>query len=121
MRSCLSLNEVIGYAIVVMEKGNRNELIARKGSPLVIGVEKRNILLKLLTSTPIIEYTRNVVYLEDGEVARVNRNEVLEIKTVSNIRKNPYIHEIEMSLDSIEKGGYPHFMLKEIFDNPTRF
>ena len=59
------------------------------------------------------------MYLEDGEVARVNRNEKLEIKTISNIRKNPYIHELEMSLDSIEKGGYPHFMLKEIFEQPS--
>ena len=116
----LSLNEVIGaYAIVVMEKGNRNEFIAaRKGSPLVIGVGEEEYFIAS-DATPIIEYTRNVVYLEDGEIARVNRKEELEIKTISNIRKNPYIHELEMSLDSIEKGGYPHFMLKEIFEQPN--
>ena len=116
----LSLNEVIGaYAIVVMEKGNRNEIIAaRKGSPLVIGVGEEEYFIAS-DATPIIEYTRNVVYLEDGEIARVNRKEELEIKTISNIRKNPYIHELEMSLDSIEKGGYPHFMLKEIFEQPN--
>tara|TARA_B100000674_G_scaffold26072_1_gene18231 strand:- start:83 stop:1924 length:1842 start_codon:yes stop_codon:yes gene_type:complete len=116
----LSLNEVIGaYAIVVMEQGNRNEFIAaRKGSPLVIGVGKEEYFIAS-DATPIIEYTRNVVYLEDGEIARVNRKEELEIKTISNIRKNPYIHELEMSLDSIEKGGYPHFMLKEIFEQPN--
>ena len=116
----LSLNEVIGaYAIVVMEQGNRNEFIAaRKGSPLVIGVGKEEYFIAS-DATPIIEYTRNVVYLEDGEIARVNRKDELEIKTISNIRKNPYIHELEMSLDSIEKGGYPHFMLKEIFEQPN--
>ena len=116
----LSLNEVIGaYAIVVMEKGNRDEFIAaRKGSPLVIGVGEEEYFVAS-DATPIIEYTRNVVYLEDGEIARVNRKEELEIKTISNIRKNPYIHELEMSLDSIEKGGYPHFMLKEIFEQPN--
>tara|TARA_B100000683_G_scaffold266344_1_gene298469 strand:- start:11 stop:1852 length:1842 start_codon:yes stop_codon:yes gene_type:complete len=116
----LSLNEVIGaYAIVVMEKENRNEFIAaRKGSPLVIGVGEEEYFIAS-DATPIIEYTRNVVYLEDGEIARVNRKEELEIKTISNIRKNPYIHELEMSLDSIEKGGYPHFMLKEIFEQPN--
>ena len=116
----LSLNEVIGaYAIVVMEKENRNEFIAaRKGSPLVIGLGEEEYFIAS-DATPIIEYTRNVVYLEDGEIARVNRKEELEIKTISNIRKNPYIHELEMSLDSIEKGGYPHFMLKEIFEQPN--
>lgn len=116
----LSLNEVIGaYAILVMEDGNKNEFIAaRKGSPLVIGVGKNEYFIAS-DASPIIEYTRNVVYLEDGEIARVNRNEQLEIKTISNIRKNPYIHELEMNLDSIEKGGYPHFMLKEIFEQPS--
>ncbi len=116
----LSLNEVIGaYAIVVMEEGNKEEFIAaRKGSPLVIGIGAEEYFIAS-DATPIIEYTRDVVYLEDGEVARVNRNEKLEIKTIANIRKNPYIHELEMSLDSIEKGGYPHFMLKEIFEQPS--
>ena len=115
----LALSEVIGaFAIVVMEEGNKNEFIAaRKGSPLVIGVGEEEYFIAS-DATPIIEYTRNVVYLEDGEIARVNRKENLEIKTITNIRKNPYIHELEMSLDSIEKGGYTHFMLKEIFEQP---
>ena len=73
--------------IVVMEKGNRDELIARKGSPLVIGVGEEEYFVELSDATPIIEYTRNVLYLEDGEIARVNRKEELEIKTISNIRK----------------------------------
>ena len=115
----LALNEVIGaYAIIVMEEGNDNEFIAaRKGSPLVIGVGEEEYYVASDVS-PIIEYTRNVVYLEDGEIALINKKKKLEIKTITNVRKNPYIHELEMSLDSIEKGGYPHFMLKEIFEQP---
>ena len=116
----LALNEVIGaYAIIVMEEGNDNEFIAaRKGSPLVIGVGEDEYYVASDVS-PIIEYTRNVVYLEDGEIALINKKKKLEIKTITNVRKNPYIHELEMSLDSIEKGGYPHFMLKEIFEQPS--
>jgi len=115
----LALNKVIGaYAIVVMEEGNNQEFIAaRKGSPLVIGVGEGEYFIAS-DATPIIEYTRNVVYLEDGEIARVNKAEELEIKTISNTKISPYIHELEMSLDSIEKGGFPHFMLKEIFEQP---
>ncbi len=116
----LALNKVIGaYAIVVMEEGNESEFIAaRKGSPLVIGVGKGEYFIAS-DATPIIEYTRNVVYLEDDQIARVNKGEELEIKTITNSKISPYIHEIEMSLDSIEKGGFPHFMLKEIFEQST--
>ena len=116
----LSLNEVIGaYAIVVMENGNSDEFIAaRKGSPLVIGVGEGEYFIAS-DASPIIEYTRNVVYLNDGEIARVNKKEKLEIKTIKNKAISTYIHELEMSLDSIEKGGYPHFMLKEIFEQPS--
>jgi len=116
----LSLNEVIGaYAIIVMENGNSDEFIAaRKGSPLVIGVGEGEYFIAS-DASPIIEYTRNVVYLNDGEIARVNKNEELEIKTIQNKAISTYIHELEMSLESIEKGGYPHFMLKEIFEQPS--
>jgi glucosamine--fructose-6-phosphate aminotransferase (isomerizing) len=115
----LALNEVIGaYAIVVIEKGTTDEFIAaRKGSPLVIGIGKGEYFVAS-DASPIIEYTRNVVYLEDGEIARINKAEELDIKTISNVKKTPYIHELELSLDSIEKGGFPHFMLKEIFEQP---
>ena len=115
----LALNEVVGaYAILVMEEGNSNEIIAaRKGSPLVIGVGEKEYFVAS-DASPIIEYTRDVVYLEDGEIAKINKDEGLYIKTISNIKKNPYIQELEMSLDSIEKGGFPHFMLKEIFEQP---
>jgi glucosamine--fructose-6-phosphate aminotransferase (isomerizing) len=115
----IALNEVIGaYAIVVMEEGVNNEFIAaRKGSPLVIGVGRDEYYIAS-DATPIIEYTNEVVYLEDGEIARVNAGEPLEIKTVENETKTPYIEELELSLDTIEKDGFPHFMLKEIYEQP---
>jgi len=104
---------------LAMVGGNRYGLIAGgKCSPLVIGIGVEEYFVAS-DATPIIEYTRNVVYLEDGEIALINKKKKLEIKTITNVRKNPYIHELEMSLDSIEKGGYPHFMLKEIFEQPS--
>ena len=113
----LALNEVIGaYAIIVMEENNPSQFIAaRKGSPLVIGIGEGEYFIAS-DATPIIEYTRNVVYLEDGEIARINKEKELEIKTITNSKISPYIQEIEISLDSIEKGGFSHFMLKEIFE-----
>jgi len=115
----LALNEVIGaYAILVIDKENNEEIIAaRKGSPLVIGVGKGEYFVAS-DATPIVEYTRNVVYLEDEQIARINKREALEIKTISNIKKTPYIDELELSLEAIEKEGYEHFMLKEIFEQP---
>ncbi|MBT5615170.1 MAG: glutamine--fructose-6-phosphate transaminase (isomerizing), partial [Flavobacteriales bacterium] len=115
----IALDEVVGaYAIVVMEEGITNEFIAaRKGSPLVIGVGRDEYYIAS-DATPIIEYTNEVVYLEDGEIARVNSRESLEIKTIANESKIPYIHELAMSLDTIEKDGFPHFMLKEIYEQP---
>ena len=115
----LALNEVIGaYAILVIDKENNEEIIAaRKGSPLVIGIGKGEYFVAS-DATPIVEYTRNVVYLEDEQIARINKKETLEIKTISNIKKTPYIDELELSLEAIEKGGFEHFMLKEIFEQP---
>ena len=69
-------------------------------------------------ATPIIEYTKEVIYLEEGEIARLSLNDGIELKTIENIEKTPFIHELEMNLESIEKGGYEHFMLKEIFEQP---
>ena len=94
----IALNEVVGaYAIVVMEEGITNEFIAaRKGSPLVIGVGRDEYYIAS-DATPIIEYTNEVVYLEDCEIARINSGEYLEIKTITNESKTPYIHELEMS------------------------
>ena len=115
----IALNEVVGaYAIVVMEKGVDNEFIAaRKGSPLVIGVGREEYYVAS-DASPIIEYTNEVVYLQDGEIARINHQEDLDIKTISNKVITPYIQELKISLDEIEKDGFAHFMLKEIYEQP---
>ncbi len=116
----LALGEVIGaYAIVVLSKENPNELIcARKGSPIVLGVGKeKDEFFVASDATPIIEYTNNVIYLNDGEVAYI-KNGTLTVKTIENQVKTPYIHELELKLEQLEKGGYEHFMLKEIYEQP---
>jgi len=116
----LALGEVIGaYAIVVLSKDNPNELIcARKGSPIVVGVGKeKNEFFVASDATPIIEYTNNVIYLNDGEVAFIKEGQ-LTVKTIDNQVKSPYIHELEFKLEQLEKGGYEHFMLKEIYEQP---
>ncbi|QNL22000.1 glutamine--fructose-6-phosphate transaminase (isomerizing) [Hyphobacterium sp. CCMP332] len=114
----LALNEVIGaYAIVIISLDNPNQLIAaRKGSPLVIGVGKDEFLIAS-DATPIIEYTNEVVYLDDFEIA-VIRDGNLSIKNTEDVVKSPLIHKLEMELESIEKSGFDHFMLKEIFEQP---
>jgi glucosamine--fructose-6-phosphate aminotransferase (isomerizing) len=93
-------------------------IAARKSSPLVIGVGKDNEFYIASDATPIIEYTRNVVYLEDEEIARLDRTDGLKIVTISNQNKDPYVQELEMKLEAIEKGGYDSFMLKEIHEQP---
>ncbi len=116
----LALGEVIGaYAIVVLAKENPKELIcARKGSPIVLGVGKeKNEYFIASDATPIIEYTNNVIYLNDGEVAYIREGQ-LTVKTIDNQVKSPYIHELEIKLEQLEKGGYEHFMLKEIYEQP---
>ncbi len=115
----MSLNQVIGaYAIVVLSQDNPNMLIAaRKGSPLVIGIGEDDYFIAS-DATPIIEYTKNVVYLEDEEVAIVKRGEELQIRNIKNQKKTPYIQELEWNLNELEKGGYEHFMLKEIYEQP---
>ncbi len=116
----LALGEVIGaYAIVILSKEHPNELIcARKGSPIVVGVGKeKGEYFVASDATPIIEYTNNVIYLNDGEMALV-RDGQLTVKTIENQVKTPYIQELEMKLEQLEKGGYEHFMLKEIYEQP---
>jgi len=115
----LALNEVVGaYAIIVMEQGVNNEFIAaRKGSPLVIGIGEGEYFVAS-DASPIVEYTRDVVYLEDGEIALINKDADLEIRTIANVSKTPYIQELKLSLEAIEKGGFSSFMLKEIFEQP---
>jgi glutamine---fructose-6-phosphate transaminase (isomerizing) len=114
----IALKEVVGaYAIVVLDAENPDELVAaRKGSPLVIGIGKDEYFFAS-DATPIIEYTKEVVYLDDLEIAIVNK-EGLTIKNLQNEEQDPYIQTVELELEAIEKGGYDHFMLKEIFEQP---
>ena len=116
----VALDEVIGaYAIIVMQKGKIDEFVAaRKGSPLLIGIG-RNEYYVASDATPIIEYTNNVIYLEDGHIARINKNENIEIKNIKNKNITPYIQELKLNIDAIEKGGFNHFMLKEIYEQPS--
>ena len=115
----IALNEVVGaYAIVAIDNKNPKELIAaRKSSPLVIGLGDGEYFLAS-DATPIVEYTKNVVYLDDGEIARISIADGLSLKTIQNKNKTPYIQELEMHLEALEKGGYEHFMLKEIYEQP---
>jgi glucosamine--fructose-6-phosphate aminotransferase (isomerizing) len=114
----LALSKVVGaYAIVILSKENPDQLIAaRKGSPLVIGIGKGEYYIAS-DATPIIEYTDEVVYLNDQEIAVVSRSS-MSIKNIEDVPMTPYIHKLDMELDSIEKGGFEHFMLKEIMEQP---
>lgn len=115
----IALNQVVGaYAIVVISKEDPDQLIvAKKGSPLVIGIGKDEYFIAS-DASPIVEYTKDVIYLEDEEMAVVPRSGPISLKTIKNQPKTPYIHHLEMQLSSIEKGGFPHFMLKEIYEQP---
>lgn len=116
----LALNEVVGaYAIVILSKNDPNTLIAaRKGSPLVVGIGKESGEFYLASdATPIIEYTNQVTYIDDNEIVAIQDGE-MSVKTIDNVVKSPFIQELQISIDSIEKGGYDHFMLKEIFEQP---
>ncbi len=114
----VALHEVIGaYAIVIASKDHPELLItARKGSPLVIGVGKGEYFIAS-DASPIIEYTKNVIYLKDNEIAFLTRDELV-VKNIDNTVQTPYIQELELKLEMIEKGGFDHFMLKEIFEQP---
>lgn len=115
----IALNEVVGaYAIVVMDRNDPDTLIAaRKGSPLVVGIGKEEFYVAS-DASPIIEYTKNVVYLDDQEYAILNRSGELTVKNLANLEKSPFIQQLEMELEAIEKGGFDHFMLKEIYEQP---
>ncbi|MFM7487149.1 MAG: glutamine--fructose-6-phosphate transaminase (isomerizing) [Cytophagales bacterium] len=114
----LALTKVVGaYAIVVMSLEDPTLLIAaRKGSPLVVGVGKGEFFMAS-DATPIIEYTNEVVYLNDQEIAVVN-NGKLTIKNTANLPLTPYVQTVDLELEAIEKGGFEHFMIKEIFEQP---
>jgi glucosamine--fructose-6-phosphate aminotransferase (isomerizing) len=115
----LALTKVVGaYAIVIISQDHGKQLIAaRKGSPLVIGVGEGEFFIAS-DASPIIEYTSDVVYLNDYEIALI-RDGKLTIRNVEDIPSTPYIQRLELSLESIEKSGYEHFMLKEIFEQPN--
>jgi len=114
----VALNKVIGaYAIVIMSADEPDLLIAaRKGSPMVIGVGKGEYFIAS-DATPIVEYTKNVIYLNDNEIAYINRDNLL-IKNIDNTIQTPYIQQLDLKLEMLEKGGYDHFMLKEIYEQP---
>jgi glutamine---fructose-6-phosphate transaminase (isomerizing) len=115
----LALNEVVGaYAIAVIEKGQPDVIVAaRKGSPLVVGVGDDEFFLAS-DATPIVEFTNRVVYIGEEEIVILRRGKEMRIKTISNVDKTPEIKELEMTLSQLEKGGYPHFMIKEIYEQP---
>lgn len=115
-----ALNQVIGaYAIVILDKENPDTLIvAKKSSPMTIGVGQNEYIVAS-DASPIVEYTRNVVYLEDETVAVIRKGEPLKITKLKDKKEiTPYIEELSIELEAIEKGGYEHFMLKEIFEQP---
>lgn len=115
----LALTRVVGaYAIVVMDNEDPDKLVAaRKASPLVIGIGNGEYFLAS-DATPIIEHTKKVVYLNDEEIAVVTRNGDLQIKTIGNEEQTPFIHELDMKIEMLEKGGFDYFMLKEIYEQP---
>jgi len=116
----VALNEVIGaYAIAIISKNDPDTLIvAKKSSPLVIGIGEKDEYYIASDATPIVEYTKNVVYLNDEEIAVLKRGEDMRLMNIKNQPKIPYIQELELQLEAIEKGGFDHFMLKEIFEQP---
>jgi glucosamine--fructose-6-phosphate aminotransferase (isomerizing) len=117
----LALNQVVGaYAIAVFDKKNPNEIVAaRLGSPLAIGVGEGEYFIAS-DASPFIEYTSNAVYLEDGEMANIRLHKPMKIRKIKDDSLvDPYIQELQMNLEQIEKGGYDHFMLKEIYEQPS--
>ncbi len=117
----VALNQVVGaYAICVFDKQRPDEIIvARLGSPLAIGIGENEFFIAS-DATPFIEYTSNAIYLEDEEMAIVSLNKPLKIRRIKDdALVDPYVQELQMNLEQIEKGGYDHFMLKEIYEQPS--
>jgi glucosamine--fructose-6-phosphate aminotransferase (isomerizing) len=114
-----ALNQVIGaYAIVVMDKNDPNTIVAaKKGSPMVIGIGTDEFFIAS-DASPIVEFTKNVVYLDDEQVAIIRRGEELKIRNLKDKEITPYVQKLTLELEGIEKGGYDHFMLKEIYEQP---
>ena len=121
----LALKNVVGaYAIAILEKSHPDQLVcARKGSPLIVGVGTnatgRKEFFLGSDATPIIEYTKDVIFLNDEEIAIMDRTGRLEISNLANVKQTPQLVKLQMNLEELEKGGYPHFMLKEIWEQPN--
>ncbi len=116
----IALNQVVGaYGIVVFDRKKPDELVvARLGSPLAIGLGKDSFYVGS-DATPFLEYTRDVVYLEDNEMAILKKGKPIKVRNISDdIEVDPYIEKLKWNLENIQKGGYDHFMLKEIFEQP---
>lgn len=117
----IALNQTVGaYALAVFDKEKPNEIVvARLGSPLAIGVGDNEYFIAS-DASPFIEYTKSAIYLEDGEMGVIRLGREPRIRKINDDKRvNPYVHELQMSLDQIEKSGYEHFMLKEIYEQPT--
>jgi glucosamine--fructose-6-phosphate aminotransferase (isomerizing) len=117
----VALNQVVGaYAIAVFDKKNPDEIVAaRLGSPLAIGIGEGEYFIAS-DASPFIEYTANAVYLEDGEMANIRLHKSMKVRKIKDDSiVDPYIQELQMNLEQIEKGGYDHFMLKEIYEQPS--
>ncbi|WP_074406919.1 MULTISPECIES: glutamine--fructose-6-phosphate transaminase (isomerizing) [Aquimarina] len=117
----IALNQTIGaYAIAVFDKQKPDEIVvARLGSPLAIGVGEDEFFIAS-DASPFIEYTNNAIYLEDGEMAVVRRNKGVKVRNIKDDKPvDPYLQELQINLEQIEKGGYDHFMLKEIYEQPN--
>ena len=117
----IALNQVVGaYAIVVFDKNKPNELVVAKlGSPLAIGIGEDEFFVAS-DASPFIEFTKNAIYLEDEEMAIIRLNKEIKIRKIKDDSLvNPYIQELQINLEQIEKGGYDHFMLKEIYEQPS--
>lgn len=115
----LALHEVIGaYAVAILDRRIPDQIIAaRKQSPLVVGIGDGEFFIGS-DASPMLEYTDKIVYLEDGNIAVVRRGEELNVVNIYNRKLNPEIQTVDINLGQIEKGGYPHYMLKEIFEQP---
>lgn len=118
----LALLEVVGaYAIVVLDKEDPDTIVAaRKGSPMVVGIGNNEFYIAS-DASPIVEFTKNVVYLDDQEYVVLQRDQPIRIKNLANDEVTPFIHELQLDLEEIEKGGYEHFMLKEINEQAKVF
>lgn len=117
----VALHEVIGaYAIAILDKRHPDQIIAaRKSSPLVVGIGKDNDFYLASDATPIVEYTDKVVYLDDGDIAVIQPGHELKVVDMDNTRMHPTVKTVDINLGQLEKGGYPFFMLKEIFEQPS--